>query len=167
MASGVPFYMDPTFWVAGSFAVFVGGVVWKKAHKNIAAMLDERSAVIRAQLDEAQVLREESEKLLHEYQRKRRDAEKEAADMVAQAKEDAKIMSKEAKADIEAMVARRTRAAEAKIAQAEAHAVKEVKAVAVNAAVEAASAILADKLKGKEGGALVDRSITEMESKLH
>lgn len=167
MASGVPFYADPTFWVAGSFAVFVGGAIWGKAHKKIGAMLDERSAVIKAQLEEAQQLREEAEKLLSEYQRKQRDAEKEAADMVAQAKEDAKIMAKEAKADIEAMAARRTRAAEEKIAQAEASAVKEVRAVAVNAAVAAASAVMADKLKGKDGGALVDRAIAGVEEKLH
>lgn len=167
MAVHGPFYTDPTFWVAGSFVVFVGGVLYAKAHKKIAGMLDERTAAIRGQLDEAQSLREEAEKLLNEYQRKQRDAEKEAADMVAQAKEDAKIMAKEAKADIKAMAERRTRAAEEKIAQAEANAIKEVRAVAVNVAVEAASNVFADKLKGKEGGALVDKAIADVEGKLH
>jgi F-type H+-transporting ATPase subunit b len=167
MAGTGPFYTDPTFWVAGSFTVFVGGVLYVKAHKKIAAMLDERTAAIRAQLDEAQELREDAEKLLNEYQRKQRDAEKEAAEMVAQAQEDAKIMAKEAKADIEAMIRRRTRAAEEKIAQAEASAVKEVKAVAVNVAVAAATEVFADKLKGKDGGALIDKAISDVESKLH
>ncbi|NVJ96726.1 MAG: ATP F0F1 synthase subunit B [Alphaproteobacteria bacterium] len=167
MAGTGPFYTDPTFWVAGSFVVFVGGVMYAKAHKKIAGMLDERTSAIRAQLDEAQELREEAEKLLNEYQRKQRDAEKEAADMVAQAKEDAKIMAKEAKADIKAMSERRARTAEEKIAQAEANAIKEVRAVAVNVAIEAASAVFADKLKGKEGGALIDKAITDVEAKLH
>lgn len=168
MAGGTgSLFTDPTFWVAGSFVVFVGGVMYAKAHKKIAGMLDERTAAIRVQLDEAQSLREEAEKLLNEYQRKQRDAEKEAADMVAQAQEDAKIMAKEAKADIDAMIRRRTRAAEEKIAQAEASAVKEVKAVAVNVAVSAATAVFADKLKGKDGGALIDKAIADVESKLH
>lgn len=167
MAGTGPFYTDPTFWVAGSFVVFVGGVVYAKAHKKIAGMLDERTANIRAQLDEAKLLREEAEKLLNEYQRKQRDAEKEAADMVAQAKEDAKIMANEAKADIKAMAERRAKAAEEKITQAEAHAIKEVRAVAVNVAVEAAGSVFAEKLKGKDGGALVDKAITDVEAKLH
>ncbi|SDE20702.1 MULTISPECIES: hypothetical protein [Kordiimonas] len=160
-------FTDPTFWVACSFVVFVGGVVYAKAHKKIAGMLDDRTATIRNQLDEAKAIREEAEKLLNDYQRKQRDAEKEAADMVAQAKEDAKIMAKEAKADIKAMAERRTRAAEAKIAQAEANAIKEVRAVAVDVAIKAAGTVFADKLKGKEGGALVDKAITDVESKLH
>jgi len=160
-------FTDPTFWVAGSFVVFVGGVMYAKAHKKIAGMLDERTAAIRNQLDEAKAIREDAEKLLNDYQRKQRDAEKEAADMVAQAKEDAKIMAKEAKADIKAMAERRTRAAEAKIAQAEANAIKEVRAVAVDVAIKAAGTVFADKLKGKEGSALVDKAITDVESKLH
>ncbi len=168
MAAGTgSVFADPTFWVAGSFAVFVGGVIYAKAHKKIAGMLDERTAAISAQIDEAKKLRDEAEALLHEYQRKQRDAQKEAEDMVAQAQDDARIMAEEAKADIEAMVRRRTRAAEDKIAQAEASAVKEVKAVAVNVAVAAATDVFADKLKGKDGGALIDKAITDVEAKLH
>lgn len=168
MAAGTgSVFADPTFWVAGSFAVFVGGVLYAKAHKKIAGMLDDRTAAISAQIDEAKQLRDEAEALLHEYQRKQRDAQKEAEDMVAQAQEDARIMAQEAKADIEAMVRRRTRAAEDKIAQAEASAVKEVKAVAVNVAVAAATDVFADKLKGKDGGALIDKAIGDVEAKLH
>ena len=167
MATGDPFYMDSTFWVAGSFVVFVGGVIYAKAHKKIAAMLDERSASIGAQIEEARTLREEAEKLLADYQRKQRDAEKEAADMVAQAQEDAKLMTEQAKTDIETMIERRTRVSAEKIAQAEANAVKEVKEVAVNVAVEAASKVMAETLKGKSGGTLIEKSISDMDLKLH
>ncbi|GHF31037.1 ATP synthase subunit b 1 [Kordiimonas sediminis] len=167
MAAGEAFYLDPTFWVAGSFVVFIGGVVYAKAHKTIGAMLDERSNAIRKQIEEARSLREETEQLLIDFQRKQRDAEKEAADMVAQANEDAKILADQAKADIDAMIKRRTRMASEKIAQAEAHAVKEVQAAAVAVAVEAASTVLGDALKGKAGTALIDKSIKETGAKLH
>ena len=167
MASGEPFYADPTFWVALSTTVFVGGVIWSKAHQKIGEMLDARSDEIRKQIEEAKSLHNEAEQMLLEYQRKQRDAEKEAADMVAQAEDDAKIMTDAARGDIAALVERRTRAAEEKIAQAEATAVKEVQAVAVNVAVEAATAVLSETLKGKAGKALADAAIADVEGKLH
>lgn len=161
------FLADSTFWVAGSFVAFILIVLYAKAHKSIGKMLDERGAAIGAQIEEARKLRDDSEKLLADFQKKQRDAEKEAADMVAHAEEDAKILADEAKAEIKAMVERRTRVAADKIANAEAAAVKEVQSVAVNVAVEAATAILATSLKGKDGGALVDAAIKDLDGKLN
>lgn len=167
MASGEPFYADPTFWVAASTVVFVGGVIWSKAHQKIGEMLDARAEEIRSQIEEAKSLRDEAEQMLLDYQRKQRDAEKEAEDILAQAKDDAKIMTDAAKKDIANMVERRTKAAEEKIVQAEASAVKEVQAVAVDVAVKAATGVLAETLKGKGGKALADAAIAEVEQKLH
>jgi len=167
MASGGSLFSDTSFWVALSTTVFVGGVLYTKAHKKVGEMLDARSDEIRKQIDEAKSLRDEAEQMLLDYQRKQRDAEKEAADMVAQAEDDAKIMAEAARGDIADMIERRSRAAEEKIAQAEVAAVKQVQAVAVNVAVEAATAVLADTLKGKAGKELADAAIAEVESKLH
>lgn len=167
MASGEPFYLNPTFWVGVSFVTFVGGVMYAKAHKSIATMLDERAKAISDQIDEAKALRLEAENLLTEYQRKQRDAEKEAADMIEQAKSDAATMAEAAKADLANMVARKEKAAEEKIAQAEANAVKEVKAAAVNVAVNAASAVLGEAMQSKAGTALVNDAIKDVEAKLH
>jgi len=167
MAGSGPFYADPTFWVAGSFVVFVGGLLYKGVHKKVVEALDEKLEAIRAQIDEAKALRAEAENMVIEYQRKQRDAEQEAADMVTQAKEDAKIMAEAAKADLTDLMRRRERSAEEKIAQAEANAIKEVKAAAVTVAVEAATSVLAAAMKGKAGDALVDDAIAEVEKKLH
>ncbi len=160
-------FSDPTFWVAGSFTVFVLLLLWKGVHKQIGTMLDARAEEIRAQIEEAKSLRSEAEEMLHDYQRKQRDAEKEAADILARAEEDAKIMTDAAKGDIATMVERRTKAAEEKIAQAEASAVKEVQATAVDVAVNAATAVLADTLKGKAGKELANAAIEDVETKLH
>jgi len=167
MASGGSIFADTSFWTAASTLVFVAGVIWLKAHQKIGAMLDARSDEIRKQIEEAKSLRGEAEQMLLDYQRKQRDAEKEAADMVTQAKDDAKLMTEAAKKDIAALVERRTQAAAEKISQAEDAAVKEVQAVAVNVAVEAATAVLAEGLKGKAGKSLTDAAIAEVDSKLH
>lgn len=167
MAAGEPFYANPTFWVGVSFVTFIGGVMYAKAHKTIGTMLDERAKSISDQIEEARSLREEAENLLTEYQRKQRDAEKEAADMLEQAKVDAKLLADAAKADLESMIARKEKAAAEKIAQAEANAVKEVKAAAVNVAVSAATAVLGEAMQGKAGTALVNDAIKDVEAKLH
>ena len=68
----------PEFWVLISFILFIGLLVYLKVPAKVATMLDERAARIAKELDEARRLREEAQGLLAEYQRKRRDAEKEA-----------------------------------------------------------------------------------------
>lgn len=169
MASGTPFYLDTTFWVAGSFVVFVGGVIWAKAHKSIASMLDARSDAIRKQIDEAQSLRDEAEKLLADYQRKQRDAEADAKAIIAQAEADAKLMTEAAKADIETMIKRRERVAADKLAQAKANAVKEVQEAAVEVAVAAATDVLQSSLSGRggKGKELIEEAISEIPAKLN
>ena len=168
MASGgEPFYMDPTFWVAGSFAAFVGIGLWYRVHKSIAAMLDARGEAISKQLTEARSLREEAEKSLSDAQARQREAQREADNIVAQAKEDADLMVAATTEQIASLIERRTKAAEDKIAQAEAHALKQVRAAAVDVAVSAAESVLSDKLKGRDGSALITKSIGDIEDKLH
>ena len=158
---------DPTFWVAIAFVLFIGGLMFAKAHTNIAASLDEKAAAIKAQLDEALNLRKDAEKLLAEYQRKQRDAKNLAETIISDAEKVAESLKVQAKNDIEELVERRERLAKEKLAQAEQLAIKEVKAAAVTAAVSAAKQVLSDSLKGKEGDALVKASIDEVETKLH
>lgn len=168
MASGAePFYLNPTFWVAGSFTVFVGGVLYKKAHHAILAMLDDRIASVKSQMEAAKSLREEAEELLLDYQRRQREAEKEAAAMMARASDDAENLLAESKKEIEALIQRRTDAATAKIAQAEATATKEVKAAAVQVAVAAATDVMSSSLSAKTSKALVEKSIKDIGDSLH
>lgn len=167
MASGVPFYSDPTFWVAGSFTVFVGAIVVKGGLKKIGEMLDEKGKKIAAQIEEAKSLRDEAEALLTEYQRRQRDGEKEAAEIMARAKEDAGLLVEQAKKEVEDLTRRRTRSAEEKIAQAEIAAVKSVRSAAIDVAIDATRQVLASELKGDAGKKLVDVSINDIGGKLH
>ena len=64
-------------------------------------------------------------------------------------------------------VARRTAAAEAKIAQAETHAMSEVRAAAADAAVRVSESILRDRMKGDAGQELLVRSLDEVKTRLH
>src|SRR3954468_7058501 len=133
---------EPEFWVAVAFVLFIGVLVYVGAHKKITDALDHRSARIKAELDEARRLREEAQKLLAEYQRKQREAEREAEAIVADAKAEAERVAAGAGSKMEEFVTRRTKLAETKIGQAEAQALADVRATAADAVVAAAEAIL-------------------------
>ena len=107
------------FWEWLAFLIFIG-LATKMGWKRITAALDARSDAIRDELDQARKLREEAQGLLAEYQRKRRDAEKEADEIVEHAKEEAVALRAEAERKLEENLARRTRLAEEKIGRAEA-----------------------------------------------
>ena len=122
---------------------------------------------IRAELDDAKRLKEEAAKLLGEYQARRASAEREAGEIVANAKAEAERIAVEAKAKMEDFVARRTKTAEGKIALAEAQALADVRAAAANAAVEAASTILSQSVKGSVADDLLAKGIAEVRAKLN
>ena len=161
------FFLEGETWVAIAFVLFIAGLGYIGVHKMLAKSLDDRAARIQAELDEARKLKEEAAAVLAEYQRKRAAAESEAQSIVAGAKEDAARMAVEAKAKIEEFVARRTKMAETKIAQAEAQATADVRAAAADAAVAAAATILRQEAKGELAGRLIARGIEDVGKKLN
>ncbi|MEE2567493.1 F0F1 ATP synthase subunit B family protein [Hyphobacterium marinum] len=136
---------DPTFWVFVAFAIVVAIALFVRIPALIAKQLDARSDAIRNELEEARRLREEAQEMLASYQRKQREAEAEAEGIVAQAKKDAKALAATARTELAERIERRTAMAEARIAQAEAHAAAEVKALAADLAADAAAKLIADK----------------------
>src|SRR3546814_13824331 len=86
-------------------------MVWK-ARQPVLDGLDARAERIRAELDEAQRLREEAQKALAEYKRQQRDAAKEAEDLLANAKHEAEVLRRQAAQDLKETLAPRERLAE-------------------------------------------------------
>jgi len=158
---------DAEFWVAVAFVIFVAGMGYLGVHRMVAKSLDERAGRIKAELDEARKLKDEAAQLLAQYQRKRQEAEGEAQEIIAGAKAEAERLAIEAKAKIEEFVARRTKMAETKIAQAEAQAAADVRAAAADAAVAAAEAILTQETKGKLANELISKGIEDVRKKLN
>ena len=155
------------FWVAVAFAAFVLLMFYYKVPGLIAKALDDRAAGIRKELDEARRLREEAAQLLAAYQNKRGEAEREAQAIITEAQHDAERTAAEAHAKMEDFVARRTKLAETKIAQAEAQALADVRAAAADAAVAAAEKILTEAAKGKVAEDLIAQGIADVKAKLN
>lgn len=158
--------LDSYFWTGIALILFVALVIWKGGAR-IGEALDARGERIRAEIEEAQKLREEAQQLLADFKRKQRDAAQQAEAMVAEAKEEAARILKRAEAEIETSLKRREQLAMDRIAQAEASAEAEVRGMAVDIAMAATRRILVDKLDGKSADALVDEAIGDLPGKLH
>ncbi len=154
--------MDTTFWVAVSFVLFIALLVYYAVPRKIIAALDKRAESIQQELTEARRLREEAQSILADYQRKQRDAEAEANDIIAQAEREARAYAQETRQQFEEMLNRRVQMADEKIARAEAQAIAEVRGRAVDASVEAAEQIISEKLDSEKARALIEQSVEQL-----
>ena len=154
-------------WVALGFILFIALLAYLGVHRKVTGSLDQRQARIKGELDEARRLKEEAQALLAEFQRKGREAEKEAEAIIAGAKAEAERIAGEAKVRMEDFVSRRTKMAEAKITQAEAQALADVRSAAADAAVTAAEKILSIAAKGEVAVNLLQQGIEDVRKKLN
>ncbi len=166
-AHAVPWYAAPETYVALAFFIVVGMAIYFGVHRALIAGLDGRRERIKNRIDEAHRLREDAQETLALYQRKQRDALKEAEEIIAHAKSEAARMAERAAQDLDEALKRREQQALDRIAQAEAEALKEVRNLAVDIAMAATRRLIAETLSAKQAAGMVDRSIKELPGKLH
>ncbi len=157
--------VDATYIATVAFILFFGALIYLKIPAQIGAMLDQRSAAIAKELGEAKKLREQAAALLVEYQAKKAAAERQAQDIVTQARTQAAALAAETRVQMAEALKRREKEAEDKIARAEASAVSEVRAAAADAAVKAAEEILRKELTGAKQAELITKGAAELATK--
>ena len=164
------FGLDPTsaatIWAFIGLVLFLGVAFYMGLHKQIAKALDDRIALVEAELGEAARLRQEAKTLLDSYAGKQAQAEADARAIVEAARSEAQRLETEAAASLEALIVRRTKSVEDKIAQAEQQALAEVRGRSADIAVEAARQLLTAQMASR-GDSLVSQSIQDVASKLN
>jgi F-type H+-transporting ATPase subunit b len=158
---------EPELWVGVGFVLVVILLLYVGVPKLVGGMLDARSAAIKVELDEARRLREEAQALLEGYRQKAAGAEKEAEAIVVEARAEAERFAAESRATLKTLIERRAQSAQDKIAQAEAAAVAEIRALAADAATAAAQKLIVARLDDKRTGALIAQSINDLPGKLN
>jgi F-type H+-transporting ATPase subunit b len=159
-------FMEAEFWVLIAFLVAVSFLV-VKTKGTVTGTLDARAAKIKAELDEAQKLREEAQARLAEFQLKQRDALKEAEGIIAFAKDEAQRLAAQGAKDLEAAIERRRRMAQEKIALEEQKAMSDLRIAAVDVAVAALRRVLAEDLTAAQQSTLIDNAINALPPTLH
>jgi F-type H+-transporting ATPase subunit b len=158
---------EPETWVAVGFVLVIALLVWKGVPGLIGKLLDQRAAVISAELDEAKRLRAEAAVLLEDYKKRAAGAEAEAQSIVSDARAQAARFAEESRASLKSQIERRAAAAKDKIAQAEAAALNEIRGLAADAAVSGAQKLIAARLDEKRAGSLIAGSIKDLGEKLN
>lgn len=156
-----------TFIAFGFVTIFLIFVTWLRVPHKAMSWLDSRAAEIGKELNEARRLRDEAQALLDDYKKRTGNAEAEAKAIIEQAKVDAERMKAEARKALDDMIARRTKAAENKIAQAESQAIADVRAAAANVAIAAAQDVLSTRMGEGLGAQLIDKSIADVKTQLN
>lgn len=168
-ASSGPFFdlNNTTFVVTIAFVLFIGVLLYLKVPGLIGGILDKRANDIKSEIDEARALRDEAQAILASYERKQKEVQELADKIVVNAKGEAKMAAKEAKADLKLAIARRLQAAEDQISSAEASAIKEVRDTAISVATKVAGEVIAAKMTAKDAGGMIDAAIKDVGAKLH
>ena len=159
------FWSNPRTWVGLAFILFVilfGRRIWQA----LAAMLDARTASVRASLDEAARLRQEAEAMLRDAEWRRKAALEEAQKLLEGAKTQAANVAATATAEAETSARRREQMALDRIAAAEKAAVDEVRLTAADVATAAARQVLAQGLTADADGRLIDHAISQLPTAL-
>lgn len=156
------FSLDPGGWVALAVLVVFAILIWKKVPGAVGRALDSKIALIRDQLAEAEALRKEAEALKAEYEAKSASVEKDRQALLERARHEANEIVAKAKTDAEALIERRTRMAEDKIAAEERTAIEQLRSAAADAAAKAAAKIIAERHDAATDAKLVDQAIKDL-----
>ncbi len=167
--AAAPFFSlkNPELIVAIGFILFLAILVYFKLPGMVGGLLDKRADTIRRELDEAKALREEAKALLASYEEKSREVTEQAARIVAQARDEAETVARQAHADLATAIERRMKAAGEKIASAETAAIAQVRQEAITVAISVAGEILARQTTAASAKAAIDDAIEQVEQRLH
>ena len=160
-------FYNSTLVVTISLVLFIALLAYLGVHKFLAKALDDRAEKIRGELAEAKQLREEAQEVYAEFERKQKEVQGQADEIVAHAKAEAEAAAVKAKDDIAASIERRLKAADEQISLAESDAIRQVKDKAVAVAIAAASEVLTSKVGGEQDAAMVEAAIKDVGSRLH
>ena len=148
------------FWVGVAFVVFLVILVMAGVHRFAWKALGDAGEKVRAQLAEAEGLRAEAQALLDQIKAQKAASEKLAAEVMANAQDEAKRLQVEAQEKLKEQIERRGQLAERRIATAEAQ------AAAADLASQMAEGVLKARLAGTKTDPLVDQAIGQLGAKL-
>lgn len=157
---------DTSLWVALSFLLFAV-CAYKLGGKKVTKSLDERIAEIKREIETAESLRIEAQELLAQYQRKQRDAESEANEIVNAAQKQVAKIRETAEAEITEMAERREAQLAERLKRIEDKALADIQNHAAAMAVEAARQIIEQTMDEKTAANLTQTAISDLTKALN
>ncbi len=157
----IDFYNDANAWVALSFVLFLL-LIWFKGRKGIVGVLDRKIAEIRTEIDTAQALRDEAQKLFDDYEQKHQQALREAEHVIRTAEKQAEQIRKQAEENINETVRLREKQLGERIDRMKQSAVEEIQRYAADLAIKATAGIIAESLDKNAQDRLIEQTIANV-----
>ena len=157
---------DATFWVAVSFIIFFGALVYFKIPKKINDLLGNMITGIKKEIDESEKLRSETKNMLNEAQKKLDSADKEVNKILKQAKDDSEKLVLEMNEKFHNSSEIKKNTAQQKINQMKENAIKEIKNTSIKIAVESVKKIISTSIDKSKLNNLFDKNLEETKAEL-
>jgi F-type H+-transporting ATPase subunit b len=158
--------MDEKTWFAIVFLSFVF-LVFKPVKKALVGMLDQRSEKIRKEIEQALKLKEEAREMLALYERKHKEAFKEADDIIKSARREADMIVENGKKQLEENLKRKLEVTMQRIDQAEAAALSQIQTASVIQALEAARHLIQENISTVASKTVVSLAMDDIKKRLN
>jgi F-type H+-transporting ATPase subunit b len=153
--------IDATFWVAISFVIFILILIYFKIPQKVKNILDENINQIKKQIEQAENLKEEAKNSLANQEKKLSNAKKEIQLMINKANEESERKILKAKENFHRMIELRKRNTEDKIKQMKNQAIKDIKNISINIAIESVHKLMMNSLDKVKLDKIYKQSIEE------
>ena len=157
---------DATFWVAVSFVIFFGGLIYLKIPQKINELLVKMIADIKNEIDESEKLRNETKTLLNNAQNKLDSAGSESKKILDEAKKDSERLVIEMNDKFHKSAEIKKNLAQAKISQMKDAAIKDIKDASIKISVDAVKKIISTSVDKSKLDALFDKNLQETKDAL-
>ena len=158
--------IDATFWVAVSFFMFLGVLIYFKIPQKIASALSDSINTIKAEVDDAESLKEESKNILSEYEKKISNVKAEVTLMLNAATDEAKKHVLKTNEELHGQMESRKKSTEDRIKQMKNQTLKDIKNASVKIAISSVESLLKNSLDKNKLNKLFKTSVEETKSAL-
>ena len=153
--------IDATFWVAISFIIFIGLLIYFKIPQKIKSNLEENINNIRNQINDAENLKEEAKNILSEHEKKISNSKSKIKEMISKANEDVEKNILKTNENIHAMIEIRKKNTDERIRQMKEQAIKDIKNISVKIAISSVERLLINSIDKNKLDKLFLASIEE------
>ena len=158
--------IDATFWVAVSFIIFFGGLIYLKVPQKINEILNKLILDIKNEIDESEKLRSEAKVLLEKAQNKLNTAQSVGDDIIEQAKKDCDKLIIELNDKFHKSSEIKKNLAENKISQMKESAINEIKNTSIKIALDSVKKIISTSVDKSKLDRLFQKNLDETKEEL-
>ena len=158
--------IDATFWVAISFFIFFGVLIYLKVPQKINNSLNDQIKEIKKELDEAEKLKVEAKNLLSDYENKIDKSKKEVQEIINLAKKDSEKTILERTEKFHQTMESKKKNTEQKILQMKENALKDIKNISVKISMEAVEHLIKNSIDKSKLEKLYTKSLEQAKTEL-